>query len=396
MRLFNQLNSASFRGVTFLLDSNELDSGRKTTKHEFPNKKARYVEDLGGLLRTFRVKGTITEPNYRINRDAMISALETPGIGTLIHPLYGTVQVVPDIFTLSESMQRLGEATFDMTFYEAVENTFPIQAIDNTGLINQISELVLTKAATNFSNLWEVTRTYKFNFINAQSILTTLGNQFNSITDPSSSDVSALSTFKLLLSFYMQNLNKNILESATLGTSIQDLFLSLDSVSTDGRERYSVEKQFFSYGSKIPLPPLTTFQRQQLIQNNKALYDQVNISSLANAYNAAITIDFVDEDELLSIENDLDTQYFYTIDNAVFDEDVLNDLKNLRNQARLFFERTRVNVRKLVQIITQGSTITTLIFAYYNALENDSLIMDINSIYVPNNLEGDLLIVANQ
>jgi prophage DNA circulation protein len=125
MTLFQTLNKASFRGVTFLLDSHDVESGRKVVVHEYINKGKRFVEDLGGLPRSFTIKGFVSEPNYKFKRDALINALEKPGVGTLIHPFYGTVQVVAEPFTLTESMQRLGEATFSMVFREATENIYP-------------------------------------------------------------------------------------------------------------------------------------------------------------------------------------------------------------------------------------------------------------------------------
>ena len=86
--LMSELNSASFRGVPFLFDSHEVGGGRKIVTHEYPNKTQRFVEDLGGLLKVFRIRGTVTGVNYTNTKNALITALETPGIGTFNSSLF--------------------------------------------------------------------------------------------------------------------------------------------------------------------------------------------------------------------------------------------------------------------------------------------------------------------
>ena len=50
MALFDQLFTATFNGVPFLVDSSDMTYGRKTKGFEYPNKKYRYREDLGENL----------------------------------------------------------------------------------------------------------------------------------------------------------------------------------------------------------------------------------------------------------------------------------------------------------------------------------------------------------
>lgn len=396
MALFNELNSASFRGIPFLLDSSEVEAGRKIVSHEFVNDSRRYVEDLGGLLKVVKIKGVISEPNYRINRDALIRALETPGIGTLIHPFFGTIQVVPEPYTLHERMQSLGEATFEMTFREAAENILPTQSSNNEAIINQIAGAILAGAGQSFGGVWNVGNQFKYNFQNAQQILGSLSNQLSSVIDPFDTSLSAKSTYQTLLEMFNANVNKYILQPETLGASVSTLFSSLDTLSGEPRERFNLSQNFFNYGAGILLPQPTTFKRQQLIANNLILFSLVNINCLANCYNAAANIDFQDEADLNYIEDQLDDQFYTTIDNSTLDDDVLNALKELRNQVRKLFDIIRLNIRRLVPIYTNQTTLTVLTYAYYNSLDNDSLLANLNKIYVPNNISGNLDIVTNQ
>lgn len=396
MALFNELYAASFRGAGFLVDSHEKDGGRKIVVHEFPNKTGRYVEDLGGLLRTFKIKGVISEPDYTAKKLALETALETGGIGTLIHPFYGSVQVVPDVYTLNEDMTRLGEAVFDMTFYEAQENVFPTASPDNQSLINGLSGSALSSAQNAMGSAWGVTNGYKYNYANAQGILNNLGNSFGSVIDPFNSNPTARSKYNLQLSNYFSGINQSISNPTQVSFSVKNLFDSLNNLTTDSRQRFNTTTKFFNYGNNVLLPPPTTVKRQQLIQNNQALYSQVNMSSLASSYNSAAQINYIDENDLNSVEDMLDKQFYYCIDNSIFNENTLSVLKNLRNQVRIYFDRIRLDVRRLVPIATNQTTVTTLTFAYYNSLNNDSILVDINRIFTPNNVAGNLQIVTNQ
>jgi prophage DNA circulation protein len=396
MTLFQTLNKASFRGVTFLLDSHDVESGRKVVVHEYINKGKRFVEDLGGLPRSFTIKGFVSEPNYKFKRDALINALEKPGVGTLIHPFYGTVQVVAEPFTLTESMQRLGEATFSMVFREATENIYPTQSTANSSIIDQLSSSTLTDAATSMGQLWEVSDGFISNYENAKTQLSNLGDTFSSVVNPFDTASLASSQYRLNVSNFTSSITTNIKNPSALAGSVQELFTSLDNLSSEPRERWSIAKQFFTYGNTVVNPPPTTFKRQQLIRNNTALFSQVNFSSLANAYSAASQIDYTNENELNAIEQALNDQYFYCIDQTNLNTTAMNSLNSLRNQVRIYFESIRLNVKQLVNITTQQTTISALVYAYYNSLDNVKLILDINKLYNPENIRGNLQIVTDK
>jgi hypothetical protein len=74
----------------------------------------------------------------------------------------------------------------------------------------------------------------------------------------------------------------------------------------------------------------------------------------------------------------------------------MNSLNSLRNQVRIYFESIRLNVKQLVNITTQQTTISALVYAYYNSLDNVKLILDINKLYNPENIRGNLQIVTDK
>ena len=90
----DQLKDASFRGVPFFVDASSWSAGRNTVIHEFVQRDKPFVEDLGRKTRQFKIDAWVcAHPSNDFNpwpqRDSLIAAFETAGIGTFVHPYYG-------------------------------------------------------------------------------------------------------------------------------------------------------------------------------------------------------------------------------------------------------------------------------------------------------------------
>lgn len=135
------MGPASFRGVTFYVDTSEISGGRRGVTHEYPFRDRPFREDLGQQARTFTVEGYILGENYFTQRDALIAAFQEPGTGTLVHPYHGTRTVAVDKFRISERRQDGGICTLSVEFVETPEEpSQPTATPDVAG--------VLTAAAT--------------------------------------------------------------------------------------------------------------------------------------------------------------------------------------------------------------------------------------------------------
>jgi prophage DNA circulation protein len=125
--------TATFRGAPFFVEANSRDSGRRIVEHEFPKKELPYAEDMGRRAKTFTLRVyCITHPftmqgpfldglynvDYRITRDALITALEQPGPGTLVLSTRPSENVVVTRYRLTEEEKFGGYCTFDIEFSE--------------------------------------------------------------------------------------------------------------------------------------------------------------------------------------------------------------------------------------------------------------------------------------
>jgi len=122
----DQYQQGEFRGVPFFMQSHSYSSGRDVVGHKFPGRDDRYNEDTGRSEPVFRVSLYLAGDDYFEWRERLISALEEKGPGRLVHPYRGIFSVVVQNFSVSESTEDGGMASFDVTFVQDVETSLTI------------------------------------------------------------------------------------------------------------------------------------------------------------------------------------------------------------------------------------------------------------------------------
>jgi prophage DNA circulation protein len=134
----DNLRESSFRGVPFnVVDGGTLTAGRRLARHEYPQRDIPYLEDMGRKAREYKVEAIVVEPGYMAKRDALIRAIEAAGPGQLVHPYYGTLQVVVSgECQITESTQQGGMAKIAITFIEAGQQLEPTATADTRAALD--------------------------------------------------------------------------------------------------------------------------------------------------------------------------------------------------------------------------------------------------------------------
>lgn len=112
------VQDASFRGVKFLVDGDDLAGGRRGLTHEFPYRDTPENEDLGHKAREYHITGYVIGDDWQRQRDQLIAALEQGGIAELVHPHYGIQKVWAKSYNVRHSSTRGREAAIEMTFMQ--------------------------------------------------------------------------------------------------------------------------------------------------------------------------------------------------------------------------------------------------------------------------------------
>ncbi len=146
----DKLRPASWRGAAFEVEGTAGTFGRRTVRHEYPQRDTPAVEDLGRATRELRISAFVIGDDYMSRRDALIAAAEKPGPGILIHPYLGKMRVVCESFQLGEVQLEGRVAKLEFSFVEAGELSFPTGKALTLGIVEGAADLVKTVAKADF------------------------------------------------------------------------------------------------------------------------------------------------------------------------------------------------------------------------------------------------------
>ncbi|WP_421209987.1 DNA circularization protein [Aeromonas enteropelogenes] len=147
----------SFRGASFLIvDDVSQRGGQRTVRREFPLRSNGGADSLGSKMRERTFKCIVLGSGYIAERDALIAALDKPGQGELVHPLWGTIQVVIDSWDSVESLSAQGVCTFTITCLPPLSSTAPVVSVDTEQQVGAGADAADNAAQGDFTDAWSV------------------------------------------------------------------------------------------------------------------------------------------------------------------------------------------------------------------------------------------------
>lgn len=151
----DDLLPASFRGVPFEVESEEMSGGRRGQQHEYPFRDTPYFEDTGLKARSKNISAYVIGAEYMAARDALLEAIEKPGGGELVLPWTHQMQMVAGTYRLVHSNAEGGMCRFDITFDQAGEAKFPAAKVATSeqtiSAVEVLEETALEQFAEEFS-----------------------------------------------------------------------------------------------------------------------------------------------------------------------------------------------------------------------------------------------------
>ncbi len=112
------LLDASFRGVPLQVLDENLQAQRALAQHGTPYRDGDSVEDLGRGARLFSLRVVMFGPNYELELQNLLRALDTIGPGELVHPIYGSITVVAGDWQIQHVADRPDYAEVSLKFLE--------------------------------------------------------------------------------------------------------------------------------------------------------------------------------------------------------------------------------------------------------------------------------------
>lgn len=401
-----ELQQGSFRGVGFTFQDTSRKSGRKSVFHTFPNSDIVLAEDLGRLPRVISmnilshgtseaqvVNGETFIPNdYYARRDAIIETLEQKGPGELVHPTYGTITVqMEGGYTINENLREINVARITVSFVMINDadflptDTFSVIGIPNAS--DEINEAVggILDSGIDFTSV-EGWNTISGNVTNVIEFGTDV---LRFIQDPDLFNSLSVA-LRNLVTFYVPNL-------VVLGDTLTSVFDEIEASIDDPRDTFNSYVSLFDYNDDVieALPAPTTQALATQAENEESFRQFVQTEALTHAINAAVNLTFKTEDDLNEVSDIIFDQQDKVLELPLTTTELYNDIQEQRVDFNNFIRDQQQNVLRVIEVPVRNESLTTLVYRYYQSLDNYQLIQDLNNFEDPSLLSGTAKIVTD-
>lgn len=329
-----QLKPASFRGFSFLCPAESVPTtGRKIALHDYPNSGKRFAQDLGPLPPEFNVSATITGDNFLQKAINFERVLNKKGVGQLVLPHQGTLNVVALPFEKNYSQKSVGVVTFSLKFTISNANEVPAQASPSKEDVYQSGDesrlSMQDKFEKNYDiptsrkNVLTMANDYRKSVVNSVRAYSATAIIFDSKIQKVVRDVQ--SDMTTLIRDPRQLAEKLIFGRKALGNGLFAAFSSLfaGTPSTSGESKASADdvlvlsefgEDFQDNGTTstpagVPLWEPDTGQRVQRNNNRSLVIESVRINSLILGFETAANFDYETSDEIAFVVGSLETVY---------------------------------------------------------------------------------------
>lgn len=315
-----QLQPASFRGVPFHVKGADSEVGRRTVLHEYPQRDQPYTEDLGRKARSFRVEAIVVGPDYFKARDALIEALETPGPGVLVHPLYGRRTVaLQGPARIAESFDEGGLARISLDFVEAGDNVQPSARPDTQSLVETAAAGASSAAASDFADVFSVDGMPEFVEAHALDVARDVMSALDGVRRGMIPDLAVAADYVAAAQGVSNRLASLIRAPADLAGDLLGLASGLSGLGRSPLAALSALRSLFGYGKRggnyggvystygttLPTLPRTTPARIRQADNQEALAALTRRAAVIEAARASSAIAFDSYNQAVTVRDEL-------------------------------------------------------------------------------------------
>lgn len=380
MSLLEKYHPASFRKVGFLVSTESVSRGKKTVIHEYPNSDQRYVEELGKLPPTFSISAIVHGDDAINQRIRLENALERPGLGELIHPVYGQLQVKALTFRVSSNQTEIGQFIFDVEFATSRENITPEPDTPTNPTISSLAQSARDAANDKLQSLYKTPSTPSV-FDSAVSTVngafSTVHSTINTVVDKTTAGAAA---FDRVYRSITSNISRVVSSAQQLRDNATLLYDTALDVPVLVQQLGAAWDNLIDYPLTVATAPITSHQLER-DQNNTAVIEHLKLTALANSYEAQAYTDFTTDTELFAATKRLNNVYndlFKTQNNDLFDlgldsiannSDVRMAFAALRVTARKVFDEKEKIIFRLVDINPGLSSMALTSYRYYGNID---------------------------
>lgn len=294
--LLGRLRPASFRGVSFGVKGGGKGLGRRVVTHRYPLRNTVTHEDLGRRERTFTVEAFLVGVDVVSRLKRLEAALEKQGAGRLVHPHYGSVDVVvtePAKVTFSEA-RDLVAVSITCEQYDP-PNPQPAGQVGTGSLVDRLGLSSVVSLVEEYSSLLTLEGLQDFVAEQLGAQLADLGISIGDIASVYGLGQQVYGAVAGLAGWFGGN-DRDAASSAAVVTA------AIAALGVDGAEGTKPDALLRVAGDGIPTPALpgATPAQAAVLTNTQALDVLVRGAAAIEAARAAAVVDWDSRDQALT------------------------------------------------------------------------------------------------
>lgn len=396
MTILDKVLQGSFRGVKFLMISGEVSGGPKIVIHEYPNQDTQTVETLGIKPRTYAIQIMIGGgADYLETRDNILRILEDDTLGTLVHPLYGTIEnVIALPYTLTENFDSLGRGSVNVTFEISEGTGIPEQTNNTINAIEVTHTDVLNKIGSGFVAGYGIQANQPATYTDALDKGNAVVGSFDTNSKTLQGATDTINGFTKDITAFGNNITAIINDPQEFANSIQRAYTSLTNLYPTSVAVVRVIEKFFNFGEEDNAFKLNTPSRITRTNNRNAVNGAMQATALSYSYFYSAQSDYVTVTDINNRSDTLENQYQKAMVDPGLDNDTKEALTELRLNTNKFFDDEKLTAQQIISINTPLLSDRLIAFQYYGDSILGAQISELNANPEPTFSQGDIQILT--
>lgn len=390
----DRLLPGSFKGVPFQTDSVDTTFSRNIVSKNYLLTEDVSSKDLGRKPDEFKFDIFFLGDDYMEQRDAFLDLRKSSERGILIHPYYGSQEVLFRSCTVRETSQNGRMARVSVSFVEAGASKFPDITEDRTFKLNAAVTDVEDVAQTTFNENIRLTQVSDFVRQGTTGITDTIFTSMRDLVD-AGAFVDSVATDIINSTDYINNFAQlratfnQIISPVSTIISVPSAFSGLirnamnliNITGTNGKSARTVLKK-----AREAVTVLETEATQQIEyknDNQEVTERFVKVTGVANEASTIQNMTFESRVAALEVRDDLVNQIDVLLESSKTDQEY-QALKTLKSEVILYLPPEDLDLPR-VRSIELSDTISSLLVSYeiYGSVEQESDIIMRNGIRHP-------------
>ena len=382
----------SYKGAFWHAYSYSTNGGTEVAIHKIVNSSKQTIDELGTKLKEFTVKGCIVPfetqgtgepPQYISQRDYVLSSLDSPGKGVLVHPTFGALTDIKAIsWSLDESDESIGKGSLTVQFRVSNFDGVIKRDVEEASTINAIQREANSNVLSDMSNEIDADTGLLGNYAAIKEKAQQVGDKIESANEAIQIIQGDIDAVTAEIAEFQNDVATLAAFPQKYAASVTNIFATINGSVATAVTGVEAFKTFFGFGFLTDINlTFGTNAAKAINKNTSVVNTSINALALTSVYQHSANLDFKTVDEVNELESLLDDQFNLIMENGDKDLSVIKTLLDGRDRIRSLFESRRLTAARVIEVISPITSARTLSYRYYGSDSEANAISDLNNSY---------------